>query len=164
VPDSARAFCYLHRSLIPRGDHRLTGRFDPHLHPVKLVFNVRELPLSAALLEAEGCIPAHRHARFAPLEVPEQVWKLGPAAGRSPLELGPLVPNLSASGREWGREWASRVGGTHRAFQQLVSFINGPAVQDVWAPAFGRSRTLPVPLDLHLGHGTGVHEESRHKA
>lgn len=159
VPDSARAFCYLHRSLIPRGDHRLTGRFDPHRHPVKLVFNVRELPLSAALLEVEGCIPAHRHARFAPLEVPEQVWKLGPAAGRSPLELGPLVPNLSAS----GREWAVRLGGPHRAFQRLVSFVNGPAVQDVWAPAFGRSRTLPVPLDLHLGHGTGVHEESRHE-
>jgi hypothetical protein len=153
VPASARAFCYLERRLIPRGDHRLTGRFDPHLHPVKLVFNVRELPLSAALVEAEGCIPAHRHARFAPLEVPELVWRLGAAAGRSQVDLGPAVANLSASGREWAR----RLGGTLSAFQRLVRFVNGPAVQDVWAPAFGRSRTLPIPLDVDLGEDTGLH-------
>lgn len=153
VPASAKAFCYLERRLIPRGDHRLSGRFDPHLHPVKLIFNVRELPLSAALLEAEGCIPAHRHARFAPLEVPERVWTLGAAAGRSDVDLGPAVPNLSASGQEWAR----RVGGTRRAFERLVRFVNGPAVQDVWAPAFGRSRTLPIPLDSDLGECTGLH-------
>jgi len=158
VPDSARAFCYLDRRLIPRGDHRLTGRFDPHLHPVKLVFNVRELPLSAALLESPGCIPAHRHARFAPLEVPEQVWTLGAAAGRSELDLGPSVPNLSTS----GREWATRLGGARCAFQRLVDFINSPAVQDVWAPAFGRSRVLPVPLDLQLWNIPGMDLQSHH--
>lgn len=144
VPESARAFCYLDRRLIPRGDHRLTGRFDPHRYPVKLVFNLRELPLSAALLDSPGCVPAHRHARFAPLEVPEQVWALGAAAGRNARDLGPSVPNLS----EAGRHWAIRLGGARRAFERLVDFINSPAVQDVWAPAFGRSRALPVPLDL----------------
>ncbi len=153
VPDSARAFCYLDRRLIPRGDHRLSGRFDPHLHPVKLVFNVRELPLSAALVDSPGCIPAHRHARFAPLVVPERVWELGTAAGRSDMHLGPPVPNLSAL----GRDWAARLGGVRRAFQELVDFINSPAVQDHWAPAFGRSRTLPIPLDLGLpGDGTDL--------
>jgi hypothetical protein len=155
VPASAKAYCYLDRRLIPRGDHRLAGRYDPHLHPVKLVFNLRELPLSAVLLESPGCIPAHRHARFAPLEVPAQVWAHGTAAGRSHRELGPLVPNLSAA----AREWAARVGGVRLAFQRLVLFINSPAVQDVWAPAFGRSRALPVPLDADLGASTGL--ESR---
>jgi hypothetical protein len=158
VPDSARVFCYLDRRLIPRGDHRLTGRFDPHLHPVKMVFNLRELPLSAALVETPGCIPAHRHARFAPLEVPERVWALGTGVARSDLDLGPLVPNLSLS----GREWATQLGGARCAFQRLVSFVNGAAVQDVWAPAYGRSRTLPVPLDLDLGAATGVDLESQH--
>lgn len=152
VPDSARAFCYLDRSLIPRGDHRLSGRFDPHRHSVKLVFNLRELPLSAVLVQSPGCIPAHRHARFAPLEVPQRVWESGGAIGRSDVELGPLVPNLS----ERGREWAQRLGGARRAFAQLVNFVNGPAVQQVWAPAYGRSRTLPVPLDGDLGADTGI--------
>jgi hypothetical protein len=157
VPDSARAFCYLDRRLIPRGDHRLTGRFNPHLHPVKLVFNLRELPLAALLLESPGCVPAHRHARFAPLEVPERVWEEGAAAGRTDVDLGPLVPNLSQA----GRQWAARMGGTRRAFSRLVDFLNGPAVQEVWAPAFGRSRTLPVPLDFDLGSTTGVELKSQ---
>ncbi|HSP80155.1 MAG TPA: N-6 DNA methylase, partial [Myxococcaceae bacterium] len=70
LPPEARAFCYLDRRLIPRGDHRLRGPYDPHRGAVKLLFNVRELPLSAALLEEEGCVHDHRHARFAPLLVP----------------------------------------------------------------------------------------------
>jgi hypothetical protein len=151
VPESARVYCYLDRRLIPRGDHRLRGRFDPHLHPVKLVFNVRELPLSAALLDVPGCVPAHRHARFAPLEVPERVWAHGPAIAQGEEELGPLVPNLSSA----GRAWAKRLGGVRCAFQRLVLFINSAAVQDVWAPSFGRSRMLPVPLDLDLGPTLG---------
>jgi N-6 DNA Methylase len=148
----AMAFCYLDRRLIPRGDHRLSGRFDPHLHPVKLVFNLRELPLAAALLDTPGCIPAHRHTRFAPLEVPERIWLLGAASGRSKGDLGPDVPNLSRA----GREWAGQLGGVRRAFEQIVLFINSPAVQEVWAPAFGRSRALPIPLDLNLGAATGT--------
>ncbi len=146
VPDSARAFCYLDRRLIPRGDHRLTGGFDPHLHPCKLIFNVRELPLSAALLDTPGCIPAHRHARFAPLEVPARVWALGPGVGRREEDLGPSVLNLSLAGRAWAR----RLGGARTVFERIVTFVNSPAVQEVWAPAFGRSRTLPIPLDTVL--------------
>jgi N-6 DNA Methylase len=157
IPASARAFCYLDRRLIPRGDHRLSGRFNPHLHPVKLIFNLRELPLAAVLLERDGCIPAHRHARFAPLEVPQRVWDEGAAAGRTELDLGPLVANLS----EAGQAWAARIGGVRRAFSRLVDFLNGPAVQEVWAPAFGRSRTLPVPLDFDLGSTTGMELKSQ---
>ena len=143
LPDSARAFCYLDRRLIPRGDHRLVGGFDPHAHPVKLVFNLRELPLAAILLEEPGCVPAHRHARFAPLEVPERVWALGPGAARRRGLLGARVPNLSPA----GRAWAAHLGGPRAAFQRIVEFVNSPEVQEGWAPAFGCWRAVPVPLD-----------------
>jgi hypothetical protein len=142
LPEDARAFCYLDRRLIPRGDHRLVGAFDPHAGDCKLVFNVRELPLAATVLEAPGCIPAHRHTRFAPLLVPERIRSEGPRAGRSGAPLGPLVPNLSPA----GLAWAARVGGPREAFRRIAAFLNSPEVQDAWAPAFGSSRVLPVPL------------------
>ncbi len=143
VPASARAFCYLDRRLIPRGDHRMVGAFDPHGGDCKLVFNVRELPLAAALLEVPGCVPAHRHTRFAPLLVPTRVRDEGPRAGRSADALGPAVPNLSPA----GLAWAERIGGPREAFRRIAAFVNSPSVQEVWAPAFGCSRVLPVPLD-----------------
>ena len=142
LPEGTRAFCYLDRRLIPRGDHRLVGAFDPHAGDCKLVFNVRELPLAATVLEAPGCIPAHRHTRFAPLRVPERVRSEGPGAGRSGAPLGPLVPNLSPA----GLAWAARVGGPREVFRRIAAFLNSPAVQETWAPAFGCSRVVPVPL------------------
>jgi SAM-dependent methyltransferase len=145
LPPEARASCYLDRRLIPRGDHRLRGPYDPHLGAVKLLFNVRELPLSAALLEEEGCVHDHRHARFAPLLVPRRVRDEGLAVtrtARSMEELGPLVPNLSPR----GLAWAERLGGPLQVFRELVRFLNGPEVQERWAPVFGASRVVPVPL------------------
>jgi hypothetical protein len=143
LPDAARAFCYLDRRLIPRGDHRLVGAFDPHAGDCKLVFNLRELPLAATVLEVPGCIPAHRHTRFAPLLVPERVRSEGVGAGRSGAPLGPVVPNLSPG----GLAWAARVGGPREAFRRIAAFINSPEVQELWAPAFGCTRVLPVPLN-----------------
>ena len=61
VPESAMAFVYVDRLLIPRGDHRLRGPFNPHLGKVKLIFNVREVPLSAAVLTTD-----RRLASFGP--------------------------------------------------------------------------------------------------
>ncbi|HZI10228.1 MAG TPA: N-6 DNA methylase [Myxococcus sp.] len=145
LPPEARAWCYLDRRLIPRGDHRLRGVYDPHVGAVKLLFNVRELPLSAALLEEEGCVHDHRHARFAPLYVPERVRDEGLGLTRSATRaesLGPLVPNLSPR----GLAWAESLGGPLPAFRALVAFLNGPEVQRIWAPAFGASRVVPVPL------------------
>jgi hypothetical protein len=143
VPTSAHAHCYLDRALIPRGDHRLRGDYDPHRGAVKLLFNTRELPLCAALLEEEGCVHAHRHSRFAPLEVPARLLAEGlPSARRGAL--GPSVPNLSPEGLELAR----RLGGPHALFRALVAFINGERVQKVWAPAFGALRDLPIPFDL----------------
>ncbi|KFE62936.1 HsdM family class I SAM-dependent methyltransferase [Hyalangium minutum] len=145
LPPEARASCYLDRRLIPRGDHRLRGPYDPHLGAVKLLFNVRELPLSAALLEEEGCVHDHRHARFAPLFVPQRVRDEGLSVTRTAHtveELGPLVPNLSPR----GLAWAARIGGPRQVFRELVRFLNGPDVQERWAPVFGASRVVPVPL------------------
>jgi tRNA1(Val) A37 N6-methylase TrmN6 len=145
LPPEARASCYLDRRLIPRGDHRLRGPYDPHLGAVKLLFNVRELPLSAALLEEEGCVHDHRHARFAPLLVPQRVRDEGLSVTRTARalkELGPLVPNLSPR----GLAWAEQLGGPLQVFRELVRFLNGPEVQQRWAPVFGASRVVPVPL------------------
>jgi len=142
LPPGGHAHCYLDRRLIPRGDHRLVGAFDPHAGHCKLVFNLRELPLAAALLEAPGCIPAHRHTRFAPLMIPERIRTEGPRAGRSGTPLGPLVPNLSPA----GLAWAERVGGPREVFRRIARFIRSAEVQEVWAPAFGRTRVLPVPV------------------
>jgi hypothetical protein len=120
----------------------MVGSFDPHAGDCKLVFNVRELPLAATLLEAPGCIPAHRHTRFAPLLVPERVRNDGPQAGRSDVPLGPPVPNLSPR----GLAWAERVGGPGEAFRRIAAFLNSREVQEVWAPSFGCSRVVSVPL------------------
>ncbi len=147
LPPEARAWCYLDRRLIPRGDHRLRGPWDPHRGAVKLLFNVRELPLSAALLEEEGCVHDHRHARFAPLLVPQRLRDEGIELTRTAHteeELGPLVPNLSPR----GRAWAEAQGGALAAVRALVRFLNGPEVQRGWAPAYGASRVVPVPLEL----------------
>ncbi|MHB8872093.1 MAG: N-6 DNA methylase [Myxococcaceae bacterium] len=142
IPADARAFCYLDRRLIPRGDHRFRGTYDPHACPVKLVFNTRELPLAAALVEEPGCVHAHRHARFAPLLVPEQVLRHGLTAARQGAALGPEVPNLSAR----GLAYANTLGGPAEAFRAIARFVNSPPVQQAWSPAFATSRELWVPL------------------
>lgn len=141
LPMGTRAHCYLERRLIPRGDHRLQGDWDPHLEPVKLVFNVHELPLWATVLDAPGCVTAYRHSRFAPLWVPRRVLEAGPGA-RVTGELGPLEPNLSPR----GRAWAERLGGPRAAFEAIAAFLQSPPVQQTWAPAYGASRVVSVPL------------------
>lgn len=138
IPPGDWAYCYLDRRLIPRGDHRLQGSYDPHASDVKLVFNTRELPLSAALVETPGCVHAHRHARFAPLHVPGAILfkRMGGVA-----QVGEEVLNLSP----WGRAIAQEVGEPRELFRRVVQFINSDQVQRVWAPAYGRSRGLPIP-------------------
>ncbi len=143
IPESARAWCYLDRRLIPRGDHRLHGAFDPHACPKKLVFNARELPLAATYVEEAGCIHMHRHARFAPLYVPQRIRDEGLAAASREGDLGPDVSNLSPT----GLEWACKLGGPEEAFRTIARFINSKAVQEIWAPAFGAARELWIPLD-----------------
>ena len=122
----------------------------PHAGDCKLVFNLRELPLAATVLEAPGCIPAHRHTRFAPLLVPERVRSEGPRAGRSAAPLGPPMPNLSSRGLDWAR----RVGGPREAFRRIAAFINSPEVQDVWGASLRVQPGGPGPADrLNAVHG-----------
>lgn len=147
IPASARAHCYLDRRLIPRGDHRFRGNYDPHACEVKLVFNTRELPLASAVVDTPGCVHAHRHARFAPLFVPQRVREEGIEIARSTDEHGELVPNLSPR----GLEWAKRMGSPEAVFRAICAFINSDEVQNVWAPTFGASRDLHVPLAVPLG-------------
>ena len=136
-------FCYLDRLLIPRGDHRLHGEWDPHQGRCKLVFNVRELPLWAELIDEAGCVTAYQHTRFAPLWVPQRVRDEGPdVANRLALDaLGPLVPNLSAR----GLEWAEKLGGPREVFVEVSRFIRSDEVQKIWAPELGASEELSVP-------------------
>lgn len=142
IPSTARAYCYLDRRLIPRGDHRLRGEYDPHACLVKLVFNARELPLSASLLEESGCVHDHRHSRFAPLLVPSRLSKGSLALTRSGGALGSDVPNLSAKGLALASKWGSPL----KVFRAVVGFINSQPVQEVWAPVYGTTRELPVPV------------------
>lgn len=137
------AFCYLDRELIPRGDHRMHGEWDPHQGRCKLIFNVRELPLWAELLEEAGCVTAYQHTRFAPLWVPQRVRDEGPEIANrlSPEALGPLVPNLSPR----GLQWAEQLGGPREVFAEVVRFIRSDAVQQIWAPAFGAAEELVLP-------------------
>lgn len=128
IPEADRAFCYLDRRLIPRGDHRLRGDFDPHLCPQKLIFNLRESPLSATVIDSPGCVHMYRHARFAPLWVDGQ-------------------PNLSPR----ALRLAQRLGSPWAVFQSIARFIHSAPVQEVWAPAYATRRVLPVPLDQLTG-------------
>jgi hypothetical protein len=123
------SWCYLDRRLIPRGDHRFRGDYDPHLGDVKLVFNAHELPLAAAVLEQPGCVPAWRHTRFAPLMVPRNLRDEGVFAPSADL-----VPNLSVAGDAL------------TVFRRVAEFINSDEVQKVWAPEFGAAGQLYVPL------------------
>lgn len=133
------AWCYLERELIPRGDHRLRGAYDPHAEVPKLVFNVHELPLVSAYVEIPGCVTAWRHTRFAPARVPRRVLAEGlEAASRlSPTECADLVPNLSERGLRWAREQPLRA---------IADFLQSSDVQHRWAPAFGMQRVVAVPL------------------
>jgi len=142
IPATARAFCYLERRLIPRGDHRLRGEYDPHACAVKLVFNAHELPISAVLVDEPGCIHNYRHARFAPLFAPAHLVKTGLSGAYANGALGPEVANLSRA----GTAVADRLGGALRVFEMIARFINSPEVQEIWAPTYATTRALPVPV------------------
>jgi hypothetical protein len=134
-PNGRRAWCYVDRHLIPRGDHRFQGEWDPHACDVKLVFNHFELPLHAQVLDEPGCVTAYRHSRFAPLYVPKRVLDEGVAVARRERDLGPLVPNLSIPSED-----------PRSTFEAIANFIDGTPIQQIWAPVFGTSRDLPIVL------------------
>src|SRR5262249_62098604 len=86
--------------------------------------------------------PPRGHRASRPVAAPERGGAEGRRAGRRGAPPGPLVPNLPPA----GLAWAARVGGPREAFRRIAAFLNSPDVQETWAPAFGRSRVVPVPL------------------
>jgi hypothetical protein len=141
LPVRDDGYCYLERRLIPRGDHRFRGLWNPHACPTKLVFNARERPLFAFVLEERACVPAFQHTRFAPLLVPRVLRDGGLRSVGKQAELDDEGPNLSPP----GLEWAQGLGGPARAFERIAAFIASDEVQQVWAPAFATTRVLPIP-------------------
>ncbi|MGV3624484.1 MAG: N-6 DNA methylase [Archangium sp.] len=131
-PNGDRAWCYVDRLLIPRGDHRFRGEFDPHASKLKLVFNVRELPLHSQVLDEAGCVTMYRHTRFAPEFVPRALIE---RPTEKKFDATDLVPNLTARARE--------LGNVREVFEHIAAHINSREFQNVWAPAFG---TTQVPL------------------
>ena len=123
------AWCYVDRRLIPRGDSRLRGAFDPHAAKVKLVFNKHELPLAAHVIDRPGCVTMYRHSRFAPDLVPRALLS---NRGAQTFDANDLVPNLTPRG--------ARLGTVREVFELIARHIMSRDFQDVWAPAFGTSR------------------------
>lgn len=128
-PMGAKAWCYVDRRLIPRGDHRLRGDFDPHTAKVKLVFNVHELPLAAHVITTPGCVTMYRHSRFAPDLVPRALLE-NPHA--TDFDAKDLVPNLTARALTWGTP--------REVFAHIARHVMSAEFQGVWAPAFGTTR------------------------
>jgi hypothetical protein len=141
IPASAMAFAYVDPALIPRGDHRFLGRFDPHQAGPKLVFNVREVPLYASVLEGPVCVHDYRHSRFAALHVPEalvrgELRRLRASPG--PADTLNLRPR-----------WATAA----RLFQQpgdllhyVAGVVNSRVVQEDFAPWVGATEEVPIPV------------------
>jgi len=140
VPEKAMQWAYVDRALIPRGDHRFRGAWDPHREGPKLVFNVREVPLSSALVEGDACVHDHRHARFAPLRVPQAAVR-GANARLTESELEPLVLNLSP---RW-TEAAALLREPADVFRYVCAVVNSRMVQQQFAPIAGASEEVPVP-------------------
>lgn len=122
-------WCYLSRDLIPRGDHRLRGEFDPHASDLKLVFNRLELPLAAHVIEGDGCVTMYRHSRFAPAMVPRALIE-NPFALR--FDASDLVPNLTPRGRA--------LGSVREVFEHIAKHMQSDEFQTSWAPTFGTTR------------------------
>jgi hypothetical protein len=134
------AFAYVDPALIPRGDHRFRGGWDPHPLGPKLVFNVRETPLSAAVVPGPTCVHDYRHSRFAPLVAPEGVVRGGLKAARRGADLGcealNFVPAWAAAARA--------LRDPSDLLEYLSAIINSRLVQERFAPICGESEEVPV--------------------
>lgn len=134
-PRGANAWCYVDRELIPRGDHRLRGAFDPHASKLKLAFNVHELPLAAHVFDEPGCVTMYRHSRFAPEFVPRAL--IADPSARE-FDAADLAPNLSERGKAFGS--------VREVFELVARHFMSSAFQEIWAPAFGTTRVPTIPL------------------
>lgn len=151
-PRGAPAWCYVDRALIPRGDHRLRGTFNPHAARVKLAFNMREVPLWAELMDEPGCVTMYRHTRFAPDFVPRALIE-NPTA--SVVDAQDLVPNLTPLAQGYGT--------VHEVFARVVREMTSLDFQNVWAPNFGTTRTPMICLSSLSPTAHSKHHPTQHK-
>lgn len=134
----AMAWVYLDPELIPKAGHRFCGFHDPHRLGPKLVFNVRELPLAASVIEANACVQDRPHSFFAPLRVPAAF--LDPTAqgirgqAKATLNLSPAWMDAAA---------------LLNAPEDLLYFasgiINSRVTQERFAPFVGTSEEPLIP-------------------
>jgi hypothetical protein len=143
VPARAMLWAYVDRELIPRGDHRFRGSWDPHQRGPKLVFNVREVPLAAAVVEGGACVHDYQHARFAPLWVPGRMVREGLSAswGKSDTRaLGAEELNLTPA---WA-EAAARLRAPDDLLHYIAAIFNSRLVQERFAPMVGATEEVPI--------------------
>jgi len=134
------AWAYVDPALIPRGDHRMHGAYDPHRLGPKLVFNAREIPLVCAVVEGPACVHDWRHSRFAPLLAPARLLERGLFQAREE-DLGPPALNLAP---RWA-EAAGRFEAPSDLLFYVCACVNSRLVQERFAPLVGASEEVPIP-------------------
>ena len=86
------------------------------------------------------CVHDYRHARFAPLWVPEAIVRGGLAAARPGATLGKRALNLAPA---W-RETAQSMREPSDLLYFLSAVVNSRLVQERFAPAVGESEEIPI--------------------
>ena len=140
VPRQAMAWAYVDPELIPRGDHRMHGAYDPHRLGPKLVFNAREIPLVAAMVEGSACVHDWRHSRFAPLYAPAKLVERGLFQARKE-DLGSPVLNLAPPWAEAAQQFED----PSDLLFYVCACVNSKLVQELFAPLVGASEEVPIP-------------------
>jgi 16S rRNA G966 N2-methylase RsmD len=112
------------------------GSFRPHDQKPQLLFNTFEAPLYAMVVTRPGVLHLYQHARFAPLHLPEAILQGG--NGRGPL--GKRALNLTPA---WA-ERAQQLRTPEDLFHLVAGIVNSALVQQLFAPAFGKRRVLPI--------------------
>lgn len=141
VPEEAMAWAYVDPELIPRGDHRMHGEYDPHRLGPKLVFNAREIPLVSAVVDGPTCVHDWRHSRFAPLRAPLRLVERGLFKARAEDLEGPAMLNLAT---RWA-EAAVRFDDPSDLLFYVCACVNSKLVQERFAPLVGASEEVPIP-------------------
>ena len=115
------------------------GDFFPHAQKPQLLFNTFESPLYAMVVEQPGVLHLYQHARFAPLHVPEAIWRARDEKVRRSA-LGKPVLNFTLA-------WRARAGLLRRPddlFHFLAGLYQSAPIQERFAPSFARLRPLPI--------------------
>lgn len=115
------------------------GAFRPHELKPQLLFNTFEEPLYAMVVERPGVLHLYQHARFAPLSVPEGIWRARDEKVEQP-DRGKPVLNLTPA-------WQPRAALLREPadlFHLVTGVYQSALVQRLFAPALGKRKALPL--------------------